>query len=123
MPVFQILIRAAEEAAKYISSPARMSELLLALDIKLRQVPAIGKFYPDLALMVSVVKCWGRAGFWVPRKMLLIMVGAILYLVKKYYLMPDDIPVTGIADEVAVVGTALKIVQPELDRYKKWRDG
>ena len=123
MPVFQILIRAAEEAAKYISSPARMSELLLALDIKLRQAPAIGKFYPDLALMVSEVKCWGRAGFWVPRKMLLIMVGAILYLVKKYYLMPDDIPVTGIADEVAVVGTALKIVQPELDRYKKWRDG
>ena len=57
MPVFQILIRAAEEAAKYIGNPGRMSRLLLALDIKLRQVPAIGKIYPDLALMVSEVKC------------------------------------------------------------------
>jgi uncharacterized membrane protein YkvA (DUF1232 family) len=73
--------------------------------------------------MVSEVKCWGRAGFGVPRKMLLIMVGAILYLVKKYYLMPDDLPVMGISDEVAVVGTALRIVQPELERFKKWRDG
>ena len=53
--------------------------------------------------------------------MLLIMVGAILYLVRKYYLMPDDIPVTGIRDDVAVVGTALRIVHPELERYKKWR--
>ena len=123
MPVFQILSRAVQEAANYVGSPARMSQLLLALDVKLRKVPAIGKFYPDLALMVSVVKCWGRAGFWVPQKMLLVMVGAILYLVKKYYLMPDDLPVTGIGDEVAVVGTALKIVQPELERYKKWRDG
>ncbi len=123
MPVFQILIRAVEEAAKYVNSPARMSRLLLALDIKLRQVPAIGKFYPDLALMVSEVKSWGRSGFWVPPRMLLIMVGTFVYLVRKYYLMPDNIPVTGIADEVAVVGTALKIVQPELDRYKKWRDG
>ncbi len=123
MPVFQILIRAAEEAAKYISSPEKMSHLLLALDIKLRQVPAIGKFYPDLALMVSEVKCWGKAGFWVPHRMLLIMVGTILYLVKKYYLMPDDIPVAGIRDDLAVVGTALRIVQPELERYKKWRNG
>ncbi len=123
MPVFQLLSRAALEAANYISSPARMSQLLLALDVKLRKVPAIGKFHPDLALMVSMVKCWGRAGFWVPQNMLLIMVGAILYVVKKYYLMPDDLPVMGISDEVAVVGTALRIVQPELERFKKWRDG
>ena len=123
MPVFQILIRAAEEAAKYVASPVRMSRLLLALDAKLRQVPAIMKLYPELSLMVSEVKCWGRAGFWVPQRMLLIMVGTFIYLVRKYYLMPDNIPVTGIADDVAVVGTALRIVQPELERYKKWRDG
>ena len=55
--------------------------------------------------------------------MLLIMADAILQPVKEYYLMPDNIPVTGIGDEVAVVGTALRIVQPELERYKKWRDG
>ena len=122
MPVFQILLRAAEEAAKYIGSPARMSRLLMALDIKLRQVPAIGKLYPDLALMISEVKCWGKPGFWVPQRMLLIMVGVMIYLVKKYYLMPNNIPVAGIADDLAVVGTALKIVKPELERYKKWRN-
>ncbi len=123
MPVFQLLFRAAEEAANYISSPGRMAQLLLALEMRLRRSPFIGKLYPDLPLMVSEVKCWGSAGFWVPRRMLLIMVGAILYLVKKYYLMPDDLPVTGIADDMAVIGTALKIVRPELERYQKWRDG
>ena len=46
MPVFQLLFRAAEEAANYIVSPARMARLLLALDMKLRQMPAIGKLYP-----------------------------------------------------------------------------
>ena len=35
--------------------------------------------------------------------------------------MPDDILVTGIRDDVAVVGTALRIVHPELERYKQWR--
>lgn len=123
MPVYQILIRAAEEAAKYVGSPARMSRLLQALDVKLRQMPSIEKLYPDLPVMIAEVKCWGRPGFWIPQKTLLIMVGALVYLVKKYYLMPDNIPVAGISDDLAVVGTALKIVKPELERYKKWRDG
>ena len=42
---------------------------------------------------------------------------------KKKDLIPDYIPVIGIADDVAVLGIALKLVAPEVQAYKAWRDG
>ena len=49
------------------------------------------------------------------------MVGAILYLLKKNDLIPDSIPVIGIADDLAVVGLALKLSEPELRAFSEWR--
>ena len=48
--------------------------------------------------------------------------GAFLYLIKKKDLIPDSIPVIGIADDVAVLGLALKLVEQDVQAYREWRD-
>ena len=51
------------------------------------------------------------------------MVGAFLYVVKDKDLISDNIPIVGRADDIAVVGLALKFVEPEVKAYKAWREG
>ena len=56
-------------------------------------------------------------------KVLATIVAAFLYLVKGKDLIPDKIPIVGMADDLAVLGLALKFVEPELNAYRAWRDG
>ena len=118
-----ILDKASAEAKDFINNPSRMDQLLAELEAKLRSVPAIGETVAELPVMVSMVKSWVKKEYEVSPKVLAIMVGAFLYLVKKKDLIPDSIPVIGIADDVAVLGVALKVVAPDVQAYKAWRDG
>ena len=37
-------------------------------------------------------------------------------------LIPDSIPIIGIADDLAVMGLALKLSEPELKAFTQWRE-
>ena len=116
-----ILDRLTGEAKDFIDNPSRMDRLLAELEQKLREIPAIGETVSGLPVMVAMVKSWIRKEYQVSPKVLATIVAAFLYLVKKKDLIPDYIPVVGIADDVAVLGLALKFVEPELNAYRAWR--
>lgn len=117
-----ILDKATAEAKDFVNNPSRMDALLIQLEEKLRQVPAIGETVSGLPVMIAMVKSWIRKEYEVSPKVLAIMAGAFLYLVKKKDLIPDSIPVIGIADDVAVLGLALKLVEKDVQAYREWRD-
>ena len=54
-------------------------------------------------------------------KVLAVIIGALLYLVKKKDLIPDNIPVVGLADDMAVPLAALKYIELDLNEYRRWR--
>lgn len=118
-----ILEQAMGEAKGFIDDPSKLDGLMGELESKLKSVPAIGETVSELPVMVSMVKSWIKKEYQVSPKVLAIMVGAFLYLVKKKDLIPDYIPVIGIADDVAVLGIALKLVSPDVQAYKAWRNG
>lgn len=117
----EILNRATAEASDFINNPSRMDALLADLEAKMREIPVIGETVAELPVMVSLVKSWIKKEYQVSYKVLATMVGAFLYLVKKKDLIPDNIPVIGIADDVAVLGLALKFVEPDLKAYQEWK--
>ena len=117
-----ILDKATAEAKDFVNNPSRMDALLIQLEEKLRQVPAIGETVSGLPVMIAMVKSWIRKEYEVSPKVLAIMAGAFLYLSKKKDLIPDSIPVSGIADDVAVLGLALKLVEKDVQAYREWRD-
>ena len=43
-------------------------------------------------------------------------------MLKKDDLVPDSLPVIGLADDVAVLGLAIKLCEPELEAYKSWKE-
>ncbi len=118
-----ILETATAEAKDFINNPARMDQLLVSLEAKLREVPVIGETISELPVMIAMVKSWIKKEYQVSPKVLATMVGAFIYLVKKKDIIPDGIPVVGIADDLAVVGLALKFVENDVKEYQAWKAG
>lgn len=111
------------EAQEIIQNPSKVDEILVQLEEKLKNVPAIGNTLADLPVMIAMVKAWITKDYTeVSPKVIACLVGAILYLIKKKDLIPDYIPVVGIADDLAVMGLALKLSEPELKAFSEWRN-
>ena len=116
------LDRAAGEAQEVISNPSKVDDLLIQLEQKLQEVPAIGETLSNLPTMIAMIKAWIKKEYTVVSpKVIACLVGAVLYLPKKNDLISDRIPVVGIADDLAVLGLALHLSDPELEAFKAWR--
>ncbi len=116
------LEKAAGEAQEVIQNPSKVDEILLQLENKLQEVPAIGETLSNLPTMIAMIKAWIKKEYTVVSpKVIACLVGAVLYLLKRNDLISDRIPVLGIADDLAVLGLALKLSDPELEAFKAWR--
>ena len=119
----ELLDRGTEEAQEVIQNPSRVDEILVQLEEKLKEVPAIGNTLASLPLMIAMVKAWIKKEYTeVSPKVIACLVGAMIYLIKKKDLIRDSIPVIGIVDDLAVMGLALKLSEPELKAFAEWRD-
>ena len=118
----ELLNKGISEAEDIIRNPSKVDEILIQLEEKLKTVPAIGETLSGLPLMIAMVKAWIKKEYTVVSpKVIACLVGAILYLLKKKDLISDNIPLIGIADDLAVMGLALKLSEPELKAFAEWR--
>ena len=107
-----------------IQDPSKVDEILVQLEEKLKAVPVIGSTLSDLPLMIAMVKAWIKKEYTVVSpKVIALLVGAILYLIKRKDLISDSIPIVGHADDLAVMGLALKLSENELKAFAEWRAG
>lgn len=116
-----ILNASAEKAKGVIDDPSKVKELLAGLEQKLRQFPAIGESISDLPVLVAMVKSWINKEYAVSPKVLAIIVGALLYLVRQKDVIPDYIPILGLADDIAILLLAMKLIHPDLQQYREWK--
>ena len=86
------------------------------------QVPVIGETLSDLPLMIAMVKGYITKEYTqVSPKVIALLLGSFIYLLKKDDMISDKIPVLGIADDLAVLGLALKLSGKELTEFSDWR--
>jgi uncharacterized membrane protein YkvA (DUF1232 family) len=117
------LDKATGEAQEVIANPSQVDQILIQLEDKLKEVPAIGDTLSGLPTMIAMVKAWVTKEYTeVSPKVIACLVGSIIYLLKKNDLISDRIPIIGIADDLAVVGLALKLSEQELEAFRNWRD-
>ena len=117
-----LLDKGIAEAEEVIRNPSKVDEILMQLEEKLKAVPAIGEKLANVPLMVAMVKAWIKKDYTeVSPKVIACLVGAIIYLIKKKDLISDSIPFIGMADDIAVMGLALKLCEPELKAFSEWR--
>ena len=112
------------QAQELLQDPDKINELLGQLQEKVKELPsAAGEALSNIPLMASMVKSYVTKEYAeVSPKVIASVVSAFLYLVTKKDLIADDVPVLGIADDIAVVALAMKINEKELAAYKEWRE-
>ena len=114
---------ATAEAQQLMNNPDGVDGVLMQLESKLREAPVIGETLADLPLMIALVKAWVTKQYTrVSPKVIACLVGAFLYLIKKKDLIPDSVPLLGMTDDLAVLGLALKLSEPELKEFAQWRE-
>lgn len=111
------------KAQDLLKDTSKVDDLLKQLEDKLEEIPNVGNVLSNVPLMISMVKGYITKEYTeVSPKVIVTMLSAFVYLVKKKDIIPDNIPVLGQLDDIAVVGLALTFVEPELKAFEAWRD-
>ena len=111
------------QAKEMLKDTSKVDDLLLQLEAALKEIPEIGGVLSDIPVLIAMVKGYITKQYTeVSVKVILTIVSAFIYVVRKKDIIPDSIPVAGQLDDLAVLTFALKFVEPELNAYKEWRD-
>ena len=110
------------QAEEIIKNPQKLEELLQQLEAKLKDVPKAGDALSRIPLMISMVRSYITKEYTdISPKVIVSLVCAIIYLLKGKDVIPDNIPVVGYVDDLAVFAAAFMINEPELQAYTQWR--
>ena len=110
------------QAEEIIKNPQKLEDLLQQLEAKLKDVPKAGDALSRIPLMISMVRSYITKEYTeISPKVIVSLVCAIIYLLKRKDVIPDNIPVVGYVDDLAVFAAAFMINEPELQAYTQWR--
>lgn len=111
------------QAQELMSDPAKMDELLQQIKQQVADLPeTFTGAIANVPLMAEMVKSYITKEYTnVSPKVVASLVAVFLYLVKQKDIIPDNVPVLGIADDLAVVAAAMKLNEAELTDYANWR--
>ena len=82
---------------------------------------ALEKIWADLFGLFRLVGAWIKGEYVkVPYKTILYAIGAIIYFVNPFDVIPDFIPLAGYVDDATVIGFVINSIKDEIERFKKW---
>lgn len=117
----ETLISGYEEAEKVLNDADKLEELLQALEKKLKKIPAVGEKLSYVPVMVLLIRSYIKKEYTqVPLGSIIAAISSVLYVVNHFDLIPDSIPLAGYLDDAAVLTVALKMIESDIDDYKKW---
>lgn len=113
-----------QKAQTFVDDPEQISGLLEQLQEKLAALPdTVSNAFSNVPTMAQMVKCYITREYTdVSPKVIISLVSAFIYLVKRNDIIADDIPIIGYADDLAVATVAMAINEPELKAFAAWRE-
>jgi len=105
--------------------PGRLVLLLSQLALKLKEInwASVSRMEIKDKLFVfgRLIKAYALGTYReIPVKNLVLIVAALLYFINPLDLVPDLIPMTGLADDFAILLWIFKTVSAEVDKFISW---
>ena len=118
-----VLDEGVQKAQGFINDPEQLNDLLGQLQEKLQSLPdTVSTAFSNVPVMAQMVKCYVTREYTdVSPKVVISLISAFIYLVKRNDIISDDIPIIGYADDLAVATIAMAINEPELKAFAEWR--
>lgn len=117
------IIETLKEASAHVLQRRFRLVLLLrnAYERMTAQSSVLSAVWTDLRTMMRLLVRWADRSYqrigWTP---LLLMVGALLYLVVPVDAVPDALGALGFVDDATVISTVVRRVRNELDQFREW---
>lgn len=112
-----------EGAKKLLNDEDRMERFLERLERKLKKIPIVGRNLSNVPMLVSLVRSYIKKDYRdIPIGSIIAIVSALIYFLSPIDLLPDSIPVLGYVDDAAVFAFVWKMVEDDVEEYKKWQD-
>ena len=103
-------------------SPEKVVQELREHWDKFRNTPQLKKAWSQITLMFQLLRDSLKGEYPdFPKSKMLLIAGALAYMLLPLDLVPDFIPVVGWLDDVVVLTWVFAQCQPDLDLYKTWR--
>ena len=111
------------EAEELLADQDRMEEFLKRMEEKLDQVPVLGEKIAEVPVLISLIRAYVRKEYReIPVGRIILIVSAFIYLPSPQDLIPDRIPILGLADDILVIIIVWKNVADDVEKYKEWHD-
>lgn len=119
----KLLNKGKKKAEETINDVDKFERLLQRIEKKLKLVPIAGTTLAIVPTMISLVKSYVEKEYTdIPIGSVIAMVSALIYFASPVDLIPDNVPVIGYVDDMAVITVCLKMVQSDIDEYLEWRE-
>ena len=118
----ELLNESSSKVEAIMKDTAALENILQSAEQKLKDIPGVGQYAAKLPLMLSMIRSYIAKEYTeVSPKVVVSMVGALVYMLKGKDLIPDKYPVIGAIDDLAVLGLCLQLNDRELNAYADWR--
>ena len=109
------------KAEEYLKNNDKLGILLDDLEKNLNS-RNVTKGLAYIPVMISMLRSYYNGSYKaVPYRVILAVVGVLIYWLSPVDLIPDFLPGIGYIDDAAVLGLALKLIKKDLDQYKEWK--
>ena len=93
-------------------------------DIKklFKRIKVLAKYYNDLCEIFELLHDRVTGVYKeTPWTTIAALTGALIYVLSPIDLILDFIPIIGFLDDAIVIGLAIKLAQPDLEKYRAWK--
>jgi len=76
--------------------------------------------WESLQVLIRLIRCWLADTYATPVRSILMAVGAVIYFVSSFDLIPDAVPVLGLVDDVCVINFVARSNLQVISSFRNW---
>ena len=82
----------------------------------------LSQYWEDIKTSFSLIRDWFNGSYdRVPARMVVSLVGALIYFVSPLDIIPDWVPMAGLVDDAAILAFVFKLSEADLNVYRRWK--
>ena len=113
--------RAMTRAGSYVRHKEKLPWLLDKATYKAQQhYQSLLASWESFQVFIRLIRCWVSGTYAVPVQSVLMAVGAVIYFVSSFDLIPDAAPVLGLVDDVCVINSAARANLRVISGFRNW---
>lgn len=110
------------KAQNILKDNDELEKLILSAEEKLKTVPTVGEGLSYIPLFLDMLRSYATGEYKeIPTGTLIAICAMLLYYISPIDLIPDIIPILGLADDAGIIIAGLTLIKSDLDIYKNWR--